>query len=75
MDERLPAYLPPKKEAWQSLNTLSAKHISQKPINSGYYNKTTIDKIYGVHGDNESVTEILKLMSIDRRRGGHPQLQ
>ena len=49
--------------------------IVQKLINSGYSNRAAIDKIYSVYGENKPVTAILKLISLDRRRGEYPQLQ
>ena len=44
-------------------------------INSGYTSDTAVDKVYYVYGRNLAVTYILKKLALDRKTGGHPELQ
>ena len=49
--------------------------ILLKGFNSGHTSDTAIDKVYSVYGRNLEVTHILKKLALDRKKGGHPELQ
>ena len=40
----------------------------------GYTHNTAIDKIYSVYSSRLSVTQILREIRKDKKRGGHPEL-
>jgi hypothetical protein len=49
--------------------------LVQLMINRGYTYNTAIDRIYAVYTNRISVTKILRLIRIDKKRGGHPELR
>ena len=53
------------------------KNLVERMIGYGYTYASVIEKIESVHpnGTSKSITQILKEIRADRRRGGHPSLQ
>ena len=55
-----------RKVFWDKVELLSQR---------GHTCNTAIDAIYNIYDRSTSVTKILKMMRIDNRNGGHPQLK
>ena len=50
-------------------------NMVEEMVRGGYDSNEACNRIYQVYGPNQSVTQIIDRMKIDKRTGGHPALR